>query len=66
MAAYDPQIEHHLENIYKGTDVAHLSTLASDLIRLMRLDNVAPIKNRYINHWDQEGYGSYLLWRQRP
>jgi len=64
-ALLNPQIEHHLETIYKGTEVSDLTTLASDLIRLMRLDDVAPIKNRYINHWDQKDSGSYLLWRQR-
>ena len=65
-ALLNPQIEHHLETIYEGTDVAHLASLANDLIRLMRLDNLAPIKNRYINHWDQEDtvlicYGDSVL-----
>jgi sucrose phosphorylase len=65
-ALLNPQIEHHLETIYKGTDVSDLTTLASDLIRLMRLDDVEPIKNRYINHWDQKDsvlicYGDSVL-----
>ena len=65
-ASLNPQIEHHLETIYKGTDVSDLTTLASDLIRLMRLDDVEPIKNRYINHWDQKDsvlicYGDSVL-----
>ena len=65
-ALLNPQIEHHLETIYKGTDVCDLTTLASDLIRLMRLDDVEPIKNRYINHWDQKDsvlicYGDSVL-----
>jgi sucrose phosphorylase len=71
-ALLNPQIEHHLETIYKGTEVCDLTTLASDLIRLMRLDDVEPIKNRYINHWDQEDtvlicYGdSVLQSEQKP
>ncbi|MGB1984365.1 MAG: alpha-amylase family glycosyl hydrolase [Porticoccaceae bacterium] len=65
-ALLNPQIEHHLETIYKSTDVSDLTTLASDLIRLMRLDDVEPIKNRYINHWDQKDsvlicYGDSVL-----
>lgn len=65
-ALLNPQIEHLLETIYKGTDVSDLTTLASDLIRLMRLDDVEPIKNRYINHWDQKDsvlicYGDSVL-----
>ena len=65
-ALLNPQIEHHLETIYKDTDVSDLTTLASDLIRLMRLDDVEPIKNRYINHWDQKDtvlicYGDSVL-----
>ena len=53
-ALLNPQIEHHLATIYKGTEVADLTTLTSDLMALMRLDNVEPIKNRYINHWDEK------------
>jgi sucrose phosphorylase len=69
-ALLNPQIEHHLETIYKGTEVSDLSTLASDLIRLMRLEDVEPIKNRYINHWDQKDsvlicYGDSVLESQQ-
>ena len=65
-ALLNPQIEHHLETIYKGTEVSDLTTLASDLVTLMRLDNVEPIKNRYINHWDEKDsvlicYGDSVL-----
>ena len=65
-ALLNPQIEHHLETIYKGTGVSDLSTLASELITLMRLDNIEPIKNRYINHWDEKDsilicYGDSVL-----
>jgi sucrose phosphorylase len=69
-ALLNPQIEHHLETIYKGTEVSDLTTLASDLIRLMRLEDVTPIKNRYINHWDQKDsvlicYGDSVLESQQ-
>ena len=65
-ALLNPHIEHHLETIYKGTGVSDLSTLASELITLMRLDNIEPIKNRYINHWDEKDsilicYGDSVL-----
>ena len=47
------QIEHHLEHIYRGTEVTEINKLATELIELMRLEKVEPIKNRYINHWDE-------------
>ena len=48
------QIEHHLEHIYRGTEVTEINRLATELIELMRLEKVEPIKNRYINHWDEK------------
>eukprot|EP00605_Chrysophyceae_sp_TOSAG23-4_P001658 GSChrysophyteH1.ASY1.ANO1.1820.1 assembled CDS len=65
-SSLNSQIEHLLETIYKGTDVSDLTTLANELITLMRLDNIEPIENRYINHWDQKDcvlicYGDSVL-----
>ena len=64
------QIEHHLEHIYSGTDVTEISGLATELIELMRLEQVTPIKNRYINHWDEKDsilicYGDSVLQPQQ-
>jgi sucrose phosphorylase len=60
------QIEHHLEHIYRGTEVNETDKLAAELIQLMRLENIEPIKNRYINHWDEKDsilicYGDSVL-----
>jgi sucrose phosphorylase len=60
------QIEHHLEYIYRETEVDKTNQLAADLINLMRLENIEPIKNRYINHWDEKDsilicYGDSVL-----
>ena len=60
------QIEHHLEHIYRGTEVNEIDKLATELIQLMRLEKVEPIKNRYINHWDEKdsiliSYGDSIL-----
>ena len=60
------QIEHHLEHIYRGTEVTEINKLATELIELMRLEKVEPIKNRYINHWDEKDsilicYGDSVL-----
>lgn len=60
------QIEHHLEYIYRGTDVSNTEALAAELIGLMRLDTIEPVKNRYINHWDENdsiliSYGDSVL-----
>ena len=60
------QIERHLEYIYRETEVDETDKLAADLIKLMRLENIEPIKNRYINHWDEKDsilicYGDSVL-----
>lgn len=60
------QIEHHLEFIYRGTEVDKTDRLAAELIQLMRLEKIKPIKNRYINHWDEKDsilicYGDSVL-----
>jgi len=60
------QIEHHLEHIYCGTEVTEINKLATELIEIMRLEKVEPIKNRYINHWDEKDsilicYGDSVL-----
>lgn len=60
------QIEHHLEHIYRGTEVDEIGKLAAELIQLMRLEHIEPIKNRYINHWDEKDsilicYGDSVL-----
>jgi sucrose phosphorylase len=60
------QIEHHLEFIYRGTEVEKTDRLAAELIQLMRLEKIEPIKNRYINHWDEKDsilicYGDSVL-----
>jgi sucrose phosphorylase len=60
------QIEHHLEFIYRGTEVDKTDRLAAELIQLMRLEKTKPIKNRYINHWDEKDsilicYGDSVL-----
>ena len=60
------QIEHHLEFIYQGTEVDKTDRLAAELIQLMRLEKIEPIKNRYINHWDEKDsilicYGDSVL-----
>ena len=60
------QIEHHLESIYHNTEVTDTKTLSSELIQLMRLEQVEPIKNRYINHWNEQDcllicYGDSVL-----
>ncbi len=60
------QVEHHLEHIYRGTEVNEIDKLATELIQLMRLEKVEPIKNRYINHWDEKdsiliSYGDSIL-----
>ena len=66
------QIEHHLEHIYRGTEVEEIGSLASALIQLMGLENIEPIKNRYINHWDEKNsvlicYGDSVLQpKQKP
>lgn len=66
------QIEHHLEHIYRGTEVDEIGSLASALIQLMGLENIEPIKNRYINHWDEKNsvlicYGDSVLQpKQKP
>jgi sucrose phosphorylase len=60
------QIERHLEYIYRETEVDETDKLAADLIKQMRLENIEPIKNRYINHWDEKDsilicYGDSVL-----
>ena len=60
------QIEHHLEHIYRDTEVTEINKLATELIEIMRLEKVEPIKNRYINHWDEKDsilicYGDSVL-----
>ena len=65
-SALTQQIEHHLEFIYRDTEVTNTDTLAAELIQLMRLDDIEPIKNRYINHWDEKDsilicYGDSVL-----
>ncbi|MDA7825654.1 sugar phosphorylase [Porticoccaceae bacterium] len=60
------QIEHHLEFIYRGTEFDKTDRLAAELIQLMRLEKTKPIKNRYINHWDEKDsilicYGDSVL-----
>ena len=60
------QIEHHLELIYRNTEVTDTATLADELIQLMRIEQSQPIKNRYINHWDESDcilicYGDSVL-----
>ena len=60
------QIEHHLEFIYRGTEVDKTDRLAAELIQLMRLEKIKPINNRYINHWDEKDsilicYGDSVL-----
>ena len=66
------QIEHHLEHIYRGTEIDEIGSLASALIQLMGLEDIEPIKNRYINHWDEKNsvlicYGDSVLQpKQKP
>ena len=60
------QVEHHLEHICRGTEVNEIDKLATELIQLMRLEKVEPIKNRYINHWNEKdsiliSYGDSIL-----
>ena len=69
-SALTQQIEHHLEFIYRDTEVDNTGNLAAELIQLMRLENIEPIKNRYINHWDEKDsilicYGDSVLEPER-
>ena len=69
-SALTQQIEHHLEFIYRDTEVDNTDNLAAELIQLMRLENIEPIKNRYINHWDEKDsilicYGDSVLEPER-
>lgn len=69
-SALTQQIEHHLEFIYRDTEVDNTDNLAAELIQLMRLENIEPIKNRYINHWDEKDsilicYGDSILEPER-
>ncbi|CAI8170452.1 MAG: Sucrose phosphorylase [Cellvibrionales bacterium UBA7375] len=69
-SALTQQIEHHLEFIYRDTEVDNTDNLAAELIQLMRLENIEPIKNRYINHWNEKDsilicYGDSILEPER-
>ena len=61
------RVQHHVDMIYHDNPLgADLSSLADELLALMRLDPAAPLIEGQVNHWTQRdaiviSYGDSIL-----